>query len=1186
VLYVHRSERSDHLVAILADLLAQPSDDPMVPEVVAVPTRGIERWLSQRLAHRLGAAPGRMDGICANVAFPYPAALVGAAAAAACGCDPDDDPWVPARMVWPLLEVIDRHLDEPWLRPLQLHLENAWPAADGGGVRRFATARHLADLYDHYCVHRPDLVLAWAAGDAIGPDALGPGDARGPDGGAAGATWQGQLWQHLRVAIGADSPAERLARAIERLTVEPGLVELPSRLALFGLTRLPASQLDVLQALAEARDVHLMLLHPSGALWDRLAERTAEVPAGLRRRDDPTADLVSNPLLRSWGRDAREMQLVLAARGATGGEHRPVRVGQHTLLDRIQADVRADRAPPGAPRHGEEEQRPRLDRSDKSLQVHACHGRLRQVEVMRDAILHLLAEDPTLELRDVVVMCPDIETFAPLVHAAFAADDREGAAQTGPGLGGSGTGGTGGQGVSPDSPAFPELRVRLADRALRQTNPLLAVADYLLELAGGRVTASQIVDLVAREPVRRRFDFDDDELAQIERWVADMGVRWGIDSQHRDRWGLGGVATNTWAAGLDRLLLGVAMADEEQRLFGSVLPVDDVAGTSVHLAGRLAELVERLGTALRGLDGRQPISAWCDAVLSGTDALALAAPADSWQRDQLRQVLDDVMAEVAAHDKVELDRSEVRSLLSQRLQGRPTRANFRTGDLTICTLVPMRSVPHRVVGLLGLDDGLFPRHPQRDGDDLLAEDPVVGDRDPRSEDRQLLLDALLAATEHLIVTYQGRDERTNHRRSPAVPIAELLDVVDRTVLPPQGDGPGRDAVLVEHPLQPFDPRNFSVPVDGDGRGPWSFDLVHLEGARALSGPRQPARPFLRAALPPVHGEVVALDALVRFVEHPTRAFLRERLGVYVRDQPDEIVDSLPIELDGLAKWAVGDRLLAARLAGAGAEQALAAELARGQLPPGPLGQRVVDDVGPAVEALVQVVSGVPSAAGPARSVDVHVRLPDGRRLIGTVPGVHGTTVLRAVYSRLAAKHRLAGWVRYLALCAALTDGDPLSVTVGRGRRVRGEQQVCFSVLHLDAASTEARRAAALDRLARLVDLYDRGRREPLPIYCATSASWAETYRSGHEADEPGAAEARADEEARKAWSESRFDGENAQPEHVLVQGGRASYYDIKRHQAGPDESGPGWDGEVSSRFARLALRLWDDLLAAEEWREQ
>jgi exodeoxyribonuclease V gamma subunit len=1169
--FVHRSERADHLVEVLGRVLAQPLADPMTPEVVAVPTRGVERWLSQRLSHRLGIRSGRGDGVCANVDFPFPGVLVGRAAARASGFDPEADPWPPERSVWPLLDVVDLHLDEKFLAPLADHLRAASPSPaapagrDPAGVRRFATVRHLADLYDHYGVHRPEMVRAWAAGDDS-------------------PSWQAELWRHLRQRIGVDSPAERLQAASMRLAEDASGLDLPPRLSLFGLTRLPASHLMVLRAIAVHRDVHLFLLHPSGALWDKIAEQELHPLAGLRRAQDPTVNMAANPLLRSWGRDAREMQLVLAAHGAAGGEYRQVAGEGSTLLARIQADIRADRPPPRPARLGDEDPRPWLGEGDDSLRIHSCHGRSRQVEVLRDAVLHLLAADPSLEPRDVIVMCPDIETFAPLVHAAFGAGDLVDAD------GGMRTAAVGGTDI-------PELRIRLADRSLRQTNPLLAVADFLLELATSRITASQVLDLASREPVRRRFRFDDADLSQAERWVAGMGVRWGLDAAHRVPWGLRDLPANTWSAGLDRLLLGVTMADEDQRLFSGTLPLDDVASGNVELAGRLAELVDRLRAGLDALTGLQPIQAWRDAIASSTAAVAVAAPADSWQYDQLHRVLDEVVEEADAGVSASgvgaagasraavgetarpilLDVSEVRSLLGHRLQGRPTRANFRTGDLTVCTLVPMRSVPHRVVCLLGLDDGVFPRHTARDGDDLLLQDPIVGDRDGRSEDRQLLLDAVLAATDHLVITFCGRDERTNHERPPAVPIAELLEVVDRTVRVADESRSARDDVLVCHPLQSFDTRNFTAGKLGVD-GPWSFDPLNLDGARALAGPRRARHPFLTGPLPAPIGDVIQLESLVRFVEHPVRAFLRSRLGLYATNRSDEIGDSLPIELDPLEKWAVGDRLLTARLGGATAEGAVAAERARGTLPPGRLADPPLSEVSPTVEALVEAARTLPCAASEPQSMEVNLRLPDGRLLIGTVPGVREGTIVRCLYSKLAPKHRLSAWVRFLVLSAAWPELQVAAVTLGRGRKKwGGEQLIRMSTFDPLAAQPDQRASAALAGLAVMIDLYDRGMCEPLPIYCETSEAWAKARGAGNDPVDA----------SRASWTSSYdFQHEDAQPEHVMVLGPALAFDALLDDPPRLDETGAGWQDDEPSRFGRLACRLWDGLLEHEHWQEQ
>ncbi len=1129
MLVVHRSERADRLVEALGDVLVETLADPLEPEVVAVPTRGVERWLTQRLSHRLGDA-GAGDGICANLRFPFPGSLVGEATAAACDLGPGDDPWRPERAVWPLVELVDEMADDPDLAPLTAHLRATTPSdGEPDRLRRFSALRHVADLFDHYGVHRPEMVRAWCEG--------------------AGGGWQAHLWRLLRARVGVASPAERYATAADRLAGAPELVGLPARFCLFGLTRLPASHLEVLQGLAEARDVHLLLLHPSAALWDALAPHAAACRAGLARSADPTARLPANPLLRSWGRDSREMQLVLGGRGVTEAVHHPLDLpvpATARVLRTIQDAVRGDLAPPGEPSRRSTDPaapldaRPVLDPADRSLQVHACHGRARQVEVVRDAVSHLLAADPTLEPRDVVVLCPDIEAFAPLVQAVFGTGDTDGAAR---------------------------LRVRLADRSLRQTNQLASVAASLLELGGGRATASEVLDLAARPAVARRFLFDQDELSTLEEWVAVAGVRWGIDSEHRRRWKLGAVGANTWQSGLDRLLLGSAMGGPAT-LWGDTVPLDGVTGGAVDLAGRWAEMLSRLGFVLAGLRDPQPLRAWAETLALGSELIAAAAPGEEWQQAELRRLLAGAVAEAGPRAETVLTRAEAASLLAARLAGRPTRANFRTGDLTVCTLVPMRSVPHRVVVLLGMDDGVFPRPAPSDGDDLLLEHPEVGDRDARAEDRQLLLDALLAATDHLVVTYAGRDERTNRPRPPAVPVAELLDVVDASFRRDDGR-PARESVVVEHPLHSFDERNFRP--GGPGRdGAWGFDPVDLAGARSARL-RQPAPEWLPEPLPPLAERVVPLGDLVRFFEHPVRAFLRSRLGSSAGRRSSGPVDAVPLELDGLERWAVGDRLLATCLGGVDLERAVAVERSRGQLPPGPLADEVLGRIVPDVEALLGTVAAL-HLPSPGRSYDVRIELPGGRSLIGSVPGVRGSFVVSCVYSRLSAKHRVAAWVRFLALSAARSELEPVAVSVGRGGG--GSQPATMALLPALGTDARSRSAAAIDALGELVELRDLGMREPLPLFCHTSAACAGALRGGRSEQE-------ALRGAEEQWTGgSVIPGERDDPEHVEVIGVGARLAEVGSEPPGPAERAAGWP-QAPTRFQVLALRLWEPLLAHE-----
>jgi exodeoxyribonuclease V gamma subunit len=1158
MLQLHRAERADRLVAVLGSVLAAPAGgggvpaDPFRPELVAVHSRGIERWLAQELSSRLGTAPGRGDGVCANVDFPFPWQVLGRILGATQGLDPDTDPWSPPRLVWPLLEVVNDHLDAEWLGPLRSHLGDGSEDGTRRG-RRFTAVRHVADLFDRYAVHRPGMIQAWAGGRAVdGTGGAVPDDAR----------WQFELWRRLRDRLDVPSLAERLDEAVAALTAGFRVPDLPPRLSLFGLTALPASYVDVLAALGTSYDVHLFLLHPSPVLWERVAGALAQgLPARpLPREQDVTRGLAQHPVLASWGRDAREMQVVLAGAPATVTHHPPAKAAgrsagpAESLLARLQAGVRDDVAPPG---RRAEAQPLELALGDRSVQVHACHGRTRQVEVLRDALLHLLAADPDLEPRDVVVMCPDIETFAPIIQAVFGA-----AVEAGAGAGG-----------------LPDLRVRLADRALRQTNPLLRVVADLLALADGRLTASDVLDLAGRAPVRRRFRLDDDDLQRLEEWVVAAGVRWGLHADHRASFGLDGIAANTWRAGLDRILLGIAMADEDDRLVAGAVPLDDVEGGDLDLAGRLAELVDRLDDAVAQLGRDQPIAAWADTIADVADSLAATAEHEQWQRLQLDRVLGEVreQALAAAAGEVRscplpLTLAEVRSLLEDRLAGRPSRANHRTGDLTVCTLVPMRSVPHKVVCLLGMDDAAFPRRVVGDGDDLIDREPCVGDRDARTEDRQLLLDALLAAERGLIITYTGRDERTNERLPPAVPIGELLDCIDEIARLPDGT-PASARVLVEHPLQATDEGNFRAGGLAGPDVPWGFDPVALAGARARAGGQVSRPPFLAQPLPPLVADTVDLDELVRFFEHPAKAFLRARLGVVMPGAADEPQDAIPVELSPLEEHHVGEGLLAARLAGVDADRWKAAERARGVLPPGALAGPALAAVEASCGVLVDAAGALCDLAAERQPCDVAVALPDGRTLTGTVAGMCGDVVLAVRYSRVRARQRLGAWIRLLAATAAQPERALRAVTVGRHQSSGSRQpgmSVCLPAL---GASPDERRRRAVEALAALVDLRDRGLRAPLPLPCRTALAYAEALQAGK--DGVG--------EAEKAWvTPWIYPKEDRDPEHRLVYGDVVTFDALLAERPWDDEAGPGWEAEEPTRFGRCARRLWDPLLEVEE----
>jgi len=1091
-LIVHRARRADELVPGLATLLRDPLDDPFAQELVLVPARGVERWLSQRLSHLLGHGPGRGDGVCAGVEFRSPASLV---AELVVGDARTDDPWSPDALVWPLLAVVDDHAGEDWCRVLSQHLGHGQAGEEGElrRGRRYAVARRLARLFASYAVQRPTLLADWEDGrDTDGTGAILDAD----------LAWQPELWRLLVDRVEAPSPQRRHRDVLDALQSRPEEVDLPPRFSLFGHTRIPVTEVELLAALGRHRDVHLWLPHPSPALWEALSDLEGAVP----RSQDTSHERVGHPLLASLGRDVRELQRTLSEAGRAASEASGSRPPD-TLLGWLQEDISANATVDPATRA--------LRPDDDSVQVHACHGPARQVEVLREVVLGRLADDPTLEPRDILVMCPDIEAYAPLVAAAF------------------------GMGEIGGHPGH-QLRVRLADRSLTQTNPLLAVVGQLLDLAGGRAEASRVLDLLAAGPVRRRFGLSDSDLQTITDWIEQAGIRWAFDADHREPFGLQRYVQNTWRFGLDRVLAGVAVSDDADRFFGSTLPLDDVGSTSIDLAGRLAECLDRLREVTDRLEGSHPVEHWLAAIADGVDRLTSVARGDEWQSAQVHRELA-AMSEAASGSTsgagLELRLPDVRALMRECLSGRPTRANFRTGTLTVATLVRMRSVPHRVVCLLGLDDGIFPRAGAVDGDDVLARRPVTGERDPRSEDRQLMLDAIVAATEHLVVTYTGANETTGQPRPPAVPLGELLDALDTTAVG------GKEQALRRHPLQAFDRRNL------DAARPFSFDRAALAGARAAAGPRVAPPDLAEVALPATGGDV-ELAALVSFLKHPVKEFLRRRLEIVLADEGEEVTDGLPVELDGLVQWQVGDRMLHDLQAGRTRQATLEKEWRRGVLPPGTLGwrlaQKIADQAAPVAEVAASVTQGIRVAAR-----DVDVDLGGGRRLRGTVTDLYGDRVVKVSFSRLGPRHLLEAWVPLLALCAD-APGRPWSAgAIGRGDFGRPTDRTAF-------ASVDDAGAALRD----LVTIYDAGMREPLPLPLKTAHAWASAN--------PRNARAKAE----NCWSRGRFGNENEDDAHVRVWGPDAPLSTLLQHKPLPGEE---YDGQ-DTRLGALACRLWKPII--------
>jgi exodeoxyribonuclease V gamma subunit len=1211
-LFIHYGNRSEVLARELGAILRdQPLADPVAIEQIVVHSRGMGRWLSMVLARELG--------ICANVDFPFPAKVLRSAMTRALdaldrrdrglggdGADRaegtgsvvgsgttggvpggtggpsgevqdrsrdtghgprgqqdripgpglDGDPWDPDRMTWVLLDVLPRHRD--YLEPA---LREYLSAGDPAVVCRkeYQFARRIANLFDEYANYRPEWIRAWDNGEGI----TVKGVQVEPEAPGGSSNWQPILWRAVRDRIGQPHPAGRVAQAV-RAFQDPALdiTDLPPRLSLFGISTLPPSFVRILLALAARIDVRLFALSPSMEYFGDMMTRDESARYLAAHDDSDVAEMhdYGNPLLKSLGGLGRDFHALLtrheespgiAGSGQTYQDPAPDCEG--SMLGILQSDILNLRHR----RPGGDDEPVSLDAPDGSIRFHACHGALRQVEVLRDELLHLFKQDPSLQPRDVVIMSPDIDAYAPLIDAVFSDGDGRSESRHAEGD----TLATAGQ--ERVSAGFPALRHQIADRSDRQLNVVAEAISRILALAAGRLPASEVLDLLALEPVRTTFGLEGNDLDTVRTWVAASGARWGLDEGHRLAEGQPGDRLNTWRFGLDRLLVGVALPGEGRRTFGDVLPCDGIEGSQARILGRFARFCRTLfdACALIG-SGPRSLADWEELAHALVEEFVDLPDSHYWKIRKTLKAFRDLSSDSTAADfgrTVDLD--TVRALLDERLGESSSQAALLAGGLNFCAMVPMRTIPFRVVCLLGMDDGVFPRQQRRTGFDLLALHPARGDRSPRDDDRHLFLEAILAARDRLVVTWNGRSIRDNTDLPPAVPVGELLDVLAESfAFDDAGFDDRRDMLIRKQPLQAFSPENFADPST---RG---FDQRALQGARRLLGDREAEPAFFPGPLPePGPDElVVTVDDLARFFENPMRHLLSRRLGIRLGNVADDIQDREPVFLEGLEGWQIGDDLLGALLAGDSPEIARRRVRMQGRMPLGIPGEIALDRI--LADAGTVADLARPLRGGAHRPVDVTVEA-GGLAIRGTLDHMWERGQVVVQFSRIRAKPILGTWIRHLLACAADPGFSGSTWLVGRG--AGGPKGAPVLVFQDQSGTVQDGRERAIALLNDLAALYRHGMCRPLLLFPESSRAYASTVG---DADDPETLR-KARNAANLEWATPEgadFPREDADPYFQWILRGRNPW--------GAGFELPGLSGDPSFLPDALALRVWAPLL--------
>ncbi|NML18316.1 exodeoxyribonuclease V subunit gamma [Azohydromonas caseinilytica] len=875
-LLVLHGNRLELLKEAVVDWLQRQPLAPLEAEVFLVQSNGVAEWLKMALA--------QSRGVCAATRVELPARFLWRSYRQVLGRQsvPALSPLDEIPLTWRLMRLLPGQLGRAEFAPLARFL-------DGGDVaRRLQLAQRLADLFDQYQVYRADWLEDWAAGR----DRLGRADGTSTEL-PEDQRWQPLLWRELLEEL---SEAERLVvrPAIHRrflATLASGAAPrspVARRVVVFGMSQLPMQMLQALSALSRHTQVLLAVVNPCQYHWADIIDGRELLQMQRRRfqhRADRDLAAVSleemhahaHPLLAAWGRQGRDFvrQLDAFDAHALGQETALPRIDLFdsepgtTLLARVQAAIRDLQPLAEHPRRPDELN---LER-DRSIVFHVAHSAQREVEVLHDELLHLLAEPPggqPLRPRDILVMVPDIDRFAPCIRAVF------------------------GQ-YPPGDPRH--IPFGIADQQQRGHVPLFVALEWLLRLPQQRCRLTEVRDLLDVPALARRFDITEEELPRIAQWLNGAGVRWGLDARHRAALGLEACgAQNTWIFGLRRMLLGYAAGDGAA--WADIEAYGEIGGLEAAAAGSLAVLVDELHRWHERATSEATPAQWAERARELLDNFF--EPVDEAERQQLallQEALESWLEAVQAGGfEEEVPLEVLREGWLSGLDEPTLRRRFLDGGVTFCTLMPMRAIPFEVVCLLGMNDGDYPRRTHRADFDLmgLPGQRRPGDRSRRDDDRYLMLEALLSARQRLVVSWSGRSVRDNSEQPPSVLVSQLRDYLDA------GWGQGLAKTLTtEHPLQPFSRRYF----EAGGLRTWAREwraAHHADTAAAgVEAPRFE-----------VENQVLTLSRLAAFVKNPVSEYFMRRLGVNFDEGPPPGEDDEPFGINGLEAWVLISELLA------------------------------------------------------------------------------------------------------------------------------------------------------------------------------------------------------------------------------------------------------------------------------------
>ena len=1076
---------------------------------ILVQSPGMSQWLKIQIAEKLG--------IAANIDFPLPSSFIWQLYQQHVENLPEQSAFTKPNMTWKLMSILPTMLEQPEFAAIKQYLSDSQP------LKLYQLAGKIADVYDQYLVYRPDWILHWEDGQNDLPDTVDLSITESHP-------WQPILWRALVTnsqALG-ESPFHRanlhhtLLEALHSSVNQQTETKNLKPLMVFGISAMPMQQLEVLSALAETRDVLIFWFNPSQHYWGDIVDKKTQAKAQLKAIDNTAlANKVTsvgvefldigNPLLASWGKLGRDYQDMLLGFEMQQQDYF-IDTKPECLLQHIQSDVnnlqfRATSDELDASEllsNGNAYPKVEITPSDGSLQIHACHSKVRELEILHDQLLKRFNDNPDWHPGDVIVMMPDVATYAPFIEGVFGAVDHQLA-----------------------------IPYAISDRNVGEVSPLLNSFLQLMRLHQSRLTLSEVLSLLEVPAVQRKFAIDPQEFELLQHWLTDAGVRWGWNDQDKQRWDLPAEKQNTWVFGLQRLLAGYAMASTElyQGNQEMISAYADIEGQQAVALGKCYQFTSALLKVLAFCQDPQTIQntehkppGIQQKVEQALELLSELYDADETEQSDmliLRETLEKML--VHSHQYTdEIDQDVFVSELQQNIQETGVGQRFLAGYVNFCTLMPMRSIPFKMVCLLGMNDSDYPRQSVPMGFDLMRLAPAKrGDRSRRLDDRYLFLEALLSAREQLYFSYQGFSQKDNSPLAPSILLSELMEYCQQGFclsgeLGLQVKETEKNLLAhltIKHKLQPFNQAYFEVKAEIKGEVKADTTLTHNKPQSYLSYNQkqqaiaeqlqQPSKAMMFNIAPLTQSleqsTQLELDALIQFFQNPAKAFFMQRWQTRFYPLGQQNSDEEPFSFDGLDRFKLNERLVqhslslslndSSEIAG-GEEINQATELQKdqpnaissllnelrseGKLPAGQSGELALRPLVKQSTQLAEQISKLNQSLTTAQSVDIALHINDVL-LVGRVDSLYEQNLILWRAGKLRAKDRIALYLQWLCLCA----GAP-NTGLNQAYFISTEKLYSLPVIE---------KQSALQQLAIWLDYWQRGADQILHFYPEAAWQW-------------------------------------------------------------------------------------------------